>query len=130
MIGREIAVDSVAALLRHARTAEARTILEIGTGHGDVTLALAGLLPPDGLLITMEPDAPIATAARQRFGAAGFADRISVIVGEPARFLHKIRGPFDVIVRRVPDEAGTLRERLAPLLRPGGVLIEATRNIV
>ena len=56
-------------------------ILEIGTGAGDGTLALAATLPPDGLLITMEADAARAAIARRRFADAGLADRVSVIVG-------------------------------------------------
>jgi predicted O-methyltransferase YrrM len=95
-------------------------ILEIGTGDGEGTLVLAALLDADGLLITIEPDAALAAAARRRFAAAGFGDRISVIIGEPARFLHKIRGPFDLIVQRRPDAA--LGERLAGLLAPGGIM--------
>jgi predicted O-methyltransferase YrrM len=98
-------------------------ILEIGTGDGDGTLALAATLPPDGLLITMEADAARATAARQRFSDAGVSDRVSVIVGEPGRFLHKIRGPFDLIVQNDPDDRSGLHQRLIALLAPGGVLI-------
>lgn len=130
MIGREIDAGSLESLATLARNAGATRILEIGTGAGDVTLTLAAVLPANGLLITMEADAAAAAVARDRFSAAGAGQLISVIVGEPSRFLHKIRGPFDVIVRRLPDEAGGLRERVAPLLRPGGILIDATRNIV
>jgi predicted O-methyltransferase YrrM len=99
-----------------------KRVLEIGTGNGEATLQLAKTLPPAGLLITMEQDASLAAEARRRFSEAGFADRISVIVGEPARFLHKIRGPFDLIVQRRGDHA--LRARLQALLAPDGVLID------
>ena len=98
-------------------------ILEIGTGDGAATLELAAALPADGLLITMEPDASLAAIARQRFAAAGLGDRISVIVGEPARFLHKIRGPFDLIVIRRPDAA--LRARLDALATGHGLALVA-----
>lgn len=96
-----------------------KRILEIGTGTGEGTLALAASLDADGLLITIEPDASLAAAARRRFAEAGYGDRISVIVGEPARFLHKIRGPFDLIVSR-PDT--NLRARLEGLLAAGGIM--------
>src|SRR6476469_2543161 len=97
-----------------------RRILEIGTGNGEGTLALAASLDADGVLITMEPDASLAAEARRSFAEAGYGDRISVIVGEPARFLHKIRGPFDLIVERRPD--ASLRARLEGLLAAGGIM--------
>ena len=106
----------------------ARRILEIGTGDGEKTLALAKDLTEDGLLITMERDPSAAAAARRRFSAAGHGDRISVIVGEPARFLHKLRGPFDVIVDNDPDDTALRHARLIAMLSPGGVLIRGDRK--
>jgi predicted O-methyltransferase YrrM len=97
-------------------------ILEIGSGRGDATVLLAAALPADGLLIGMEADAGLAAEARERLRGAGYADRVSVIVGEPARFLHKVRGPFDVIVQHHHDLP---REKVSALLRPGGMLIRA-----
>lgn len=104
-----------------ARSMGARRILEIGTGSGRTTLQLAAALPADGMLITMEPDRAVAAQARRIFSAAGLGDRISVIGGEPARFLHKVRGPFDVVSHHGGPEPS--RERLTALLRSGGVLI-------
>lgn len=95
-------------------------ILEIGTGAGDVTLHLAKSLAGNGMLLTMEADAAAAASARQRFAQAGLAASINVIVGESIRFLHKVRGPFDVIVvnnRDVP------RGQVMRLLAPGGVVV-------
>ncbi|MBY0493196.1 MAG: methyltransferase domain-containing protein [Cyanobacteria bacterium] len=100
-------------------------ILEIGAGRGDVTLALAATLPKDGLLIAMEVDPAAAAAARDRLRSGGYDDRVSVIVGEPARFLHKVRGPFDVIVQHQVDLP---RDKVVALLRPGGMLIDADRK--
>jgi len=103
-------------------------ILEIGTGRGDGTLLLAAALPADGLLIGMEADPALAAAARERLRVAGFDDRVSVIVGEPARFLHKVRGPFDVIVEHPAATRELPRGRLDALLRPGGVLIRGDKK--
>jgi predicted O-methyltransferase YrrM len=113
---------------RPAEASSRRRILEIGTGDGNGTLALAATLPPDGLLITMESDPTRAAAARQRLSDAGVSDRVSVIVGEPGRFLHKIRGPFDLIVQNDPDDRDGLHQRLIALLAPGGVLIRGDRK--
>jgi predicted O-methyltransferase YrrM len=72
------------------------------------------------MLITMEADPAVAAAARQRFAATGYGDRISVIVGETSRFLHKVGGPFDVISE---NRHSAPRDRLLALLRAGGILI-------
>ena len=106
-----------------AQSVDAKRILEIGTGDGSLTLSMVSALPPDGMLITMEADPSAASAARQVFAAAGHADRISVIVGDPLRFLHKVRGPFDLILHR--GDLDPVQPRLMALLRSGGVLISA-----
>lgn len=109
-----------------ARALGAKRILEIGTGDGYATLQLASALPADGMLITIEADPAVAAKARQAFAIAGHADRISVIAGLPSRFLHKVSGPFDLVVEH--GTSGASRERLLALLRTGGVLIDAHRQ--
>lgn len=99
-------------------------LLQIGTGNGHATLLLARSLPPDALVISMEADPRAAAAARRSFSDAGYGDRISVIVGEPARFLHKLRGPFDVIHVNLAGYAAPARARIGALLAPGGALIK------
>ena len=105
-----------------------KRILEIGAGTGDATLELAATLPADGLLITIEADGTRAAEARRRFAGAGLADRITVIAGEPRRFLYKIRGPFDLIVHHDPDDADGLHDTLIAMLAPGGVLIQGNKK--
>ena len=107
-----------------AKGCSARRILEIGTCIGYSTLWLATALPADGALITMEYDAARATRARDHFAAAGYADRISVIVGDATRFLHKVAGPFDLIFQDSDKQLyEPMLDRLVELLRPGGVLM-------
>jgi caffeoyl-CoA O-methyltransferase len=102
----------------------ARRILEIGSGAGHSTLALATTLPSDGMMITMEIDATRASQVRERLGAAGHDHRVSVMVGDATRFLHKVAGPFDFIFldgdQRQYDQ---MLDRLVDLLRPGGLLV-------
>jgi len=111
-----------------AEASSRRRILEIGASKGDGTLALARTLPEDGQLITIDPHAEHAIATRQSFSDAGFGDRIVLIVAEPRRFLHKIRGPFDLIVHNDPDDADGLHDRLIAMLAPGGVLIRGNKK--
>ena len=102
----------------------ARNILEIGTAIGFSALWMAGALPADGRLITIELDPERAEIARANIARAGRSDQISVIVGDGMRYLHKVAGPFDLIFQ---DSHKPLYEpmldRLVELLRTGGVLI-------
>jgi predicted O-methyltransferase YrrM len=116
--------DTGALLHSLARACGARRILEIGTAIGYSTLWLATALPADGALITMEYDPSRAARARDHFAAAGYADRISVIVGDATRFLHKVAGPFDLIFQDSDKKLyAPMLDRLVELLRPGGVLV-------
>lgn len=121
--------DTAALLQTLSLDCGARRILEIGTGTGQFTLSLAATLPPDGMMISMEADAAVAGRARSQLAAAGYAGRVSVMVGDAARFLHKIAGPFDLIVQASsPAAYESMLDRLVALLRPNGVLV--TDNIV
>ena len=107
-----------------ARGCGAKRILEIGTCIGYSTLWMATALPADGALITMEFDAARAARARDHFAAAGYADRVSVIVGDATRFLHKVSGPFDLIFQDSDKQLyEPMLDRLVELLRPGGLLV-------
>jgi caffeoyl-CoA O-methyltransferase len=120
----------VGALLRVLATASgARRILEIGTAIGYSGLWLAGALPPDGMLLTMEMNPERAAAARENFAKAGLADRVNVIVGDAQRMIAKVAGPFDLIFQDGDKHAyAPMLDRLVALLRPGGLLV--TDNVL
>ncbi len=104
--------------------AGARRVLEIGAANGYAALWLARSLPHDGGLFSIEVDPRRAAMARTHLAAAGLGDRAHVIVGDAARMVHKVAGPFDVIFN-AGDEGrhAPPLDRLAALLRPGGVLV-------
>jgi predicted O-methyltransferase YrrM len=120
----------VGALLRVLATAiGAKRILEIGTAIGYSGIWLAGALPPDGSLFTMEMDPERAREARENFTRAGVAERVSVIIGDAQRMIAKVAGPFDLIFQDGSKQLYTpLLDRLVALLRPGGLLI--TDNVL
>jgi predicted O-methyltransferase YrrM len=128
-IGRDMQLPLIAAeggsLLRVLTLAVGATrILEIGTAIGYSGIWLAGALPPDGMLLTIEIKPDRAKVARENFALAGLADRVNVIVGDAARVLAKVAGPFDVIFQDGHKlQYGPLLDRLVELLRPGGLLI-------
>jgi predicted O-methyltransferase YrrM len=111
------------------RAVGARRILEIGTAIGYSGSWLARALEPGGLLLTIEFDAARADRARHNFERTGVADRANVMVGDAARLVHKVAGPFDLIFND-GDKAQyePLLDRLVTLLRPGGLLV--TDNVL
>lgn len=124
-------VDAQTGALLHAmtRAVGARRVLEIGTAIGYSALWIATALPADGMLITLERDQTRAARARDHFARAEVAERISVMVGDADRYLHKVAGPFDLIFQD-GDKAfyEPMLDRLLGLLRSGGVLV--TDNIL
>src|SRR5215475_13743145 len=120
----------VGALLRVLATSiGATSILEIGTAVGYSGIWLAGALPPGGTLLTMEMDPERAREARDNFARACLADRVSVIVGDAARMVAKVAGPFDLIFQDGDKKLyEPLLDRLVSLLRPGGLLV--TDNVL
>jgi predicted O-methyltransferase YrrM len=120
----------VGALLRVlALAVGARRILEIGTAIGYSGIWLAGALPADGMLITMERDPERVRTARLNFERAGLADRVSVVAGDAQRMIAKVAGPFDLIFQDGAKELYVpLLERTVELLRPGGLLV--TDNVL
>ena len=120
----------VGALLRVlASSLGATRILEIGTAIGYSGIWLAGALPADGTLLTMEMNSERARVARENFTRAGLADRVSVVVGDAQRMLAKVSGPFDLIFQDGDKRLyAPMLDRLVGLLRPGGLLV--TDNVL
>lgn len=120
----------VGALLRVLATAVgAMRILEIGTAIGYSGIWLAGALPRNGMLLTMERNEERARLARAHFARAGLADRASVLVGDAERMLAKVAGPFDLIFQDGDKRLySPLLDRLVDRLRPGGLLV--TDNVL
>ena len=120
----------VGALLRVLATSIGATrILEIGTAIGYSGIWLAGALPADGMLMTMEVDQERARVARDNFARAGLADRANVIVGNAERMLAKVSGPFDLIFQDGDKRLYVpMLDRLIDLLRPRGLLV--TDNVL
>jgi predicted O-methyltransferase YrrM len=102
----------------------ARRVLEIGTAIGYSTVWLARAMPAGSVLFTFEHDRDRASAARQNFATAGVADIVNVMVGDAARLVHKVSGPFDLIFQDGDKQLyEPLLDRLLDLLRPGGLLV-------
>ncbi len=106
------------------RATGAERVLEIGAGTGASGLEIAGALPPRGRLLTLEQDPAAGLQARAAFTAAGLDQRVTVLIGDAVRYLHKIAGPFDFILQdSEPSQYSGLHEKLVLLLGAGGLLV-------
>lgn len=129
-LGLPLIDASVGRLLSVVATAiGARRALEIGTAIGYSGLWIAKALASDGRLLTIEMDPDRARTARDHFARAGLGDRVSVMIGDAKGLLAKVAGPLDLIFQDGDKLLyGPLLDRLAALLRPGGVLV--TDNVL
>ena len=104
----------------------AKRVLLIAGGASPVDLAQT--LPSGGMLIVMDEDVDRGSRTRQRLAEAGLADRATVILGDPARMLYKIGGPFDLIVCEDRRAGDRLRATFEKLLAPHGRLMMTLEN--
>lgn len=109
-----------------AATVDARRVLEVGTLGGYSALWLLSLLPPGARLVTLEKEPEHAEVAREAFERAGLAERVELVVGDARETIGRLEPvpPFDVAFLDADKEGYPLyRERVAGLLRPGGLLL-------
>jgi caffeoyl-CoA O-methyltransferase len=76
---------------------EARSVLEIGTFSGYSALAMAGGLPSEGHIVTLELDEAHAGLARRAILESPHADKIEVVIGPALESLEHLPGPFDFV---------------------------------
>jgi predicted O-methyltransferase YrrM len=107
-----------------ARIHGARSVLEIGTLGGYSTIWLAGALPADGRLVSLEVSPEHAEVARKNIARAGFADRVEILVGPALDTLPTLTGPYDLVFIDADkrNNPGYVREAVR-LTRPGGVIV-------
>jgi predicted O-methyltransferase YrrM len=83
------------------RLAGARTVLELGTLGGYSTIWLAGALPADGRLVTLEANPDYAALAQSNIARAGYGELVEIRVGPALQTLSVLAeegaGPFDAI---------------------------------
>ncbi|NTX26470.1 O-methyltransferase [Burkholderia pyrrocinia] len=106
----------------------ARRILEVGTLGGYSTIWLARALPPGGTLVTLELSPEHAKVATQNIARAGFAEVVSVIVGNAkdslARLVDAGDAPFDFIfIDADKDNNPVYLDAALKLSRPGTVIV-------
>ena len=87
------------------RMAGAKKVVEFGTLAGYSAIRMAKALPPDGHLWSLEFDPKHAAVARANIEAAGFAAKVTVLVGPALDALPELDklAPFDTVCIPTPD---------------------------
>ena len=111
-----------------ARMSGARRILEVGTLGGYSAIWLAGALPPDGRLVTLELDPRYAAVARANLARAGVDRLAEVRVGSALETLPALAAeggpPFDLVFIDADKRSAAEHLRWAlELTRAGGVIV-------
>jgi predicted O-methyltransferase YrrM len=108
------------------RSLGARRIVECGTSYGVSTLYLAAAVRANGggTAIATEYEPAKAAAARANFAEAGLTEFIDLREGDLRETLKAIEGPVDFVLMDIWTEiARPALERVAPLLRPGAIVL-------
>ena len=99
-------------------------ILEVGTAVGYSTLLMAGVMPENCRITTIEKYEKRIPIAKQNFKTAGREDKITLLEGDAAEILAELSQPFDFIFM---DAAKGQYMHFLPdvlrLLAPGGLLV-------
>ena len=108
---------------REAGIAPGMKVLDVGSGAGDVSLALAGIVGPEGRVIGVDMNPDIVETARARAEAAGH-EHVEFVAGD-ARTLD-VGNDFDAVVGRLvlmymADPTEAVRG-FVQRLRPGGIV--------
>jgi len=111
-----------------ARSIGAKRILEVGTLGGYSSIWLAGALPADGRLITLEADPRHADVARANLARAGLGDIVEVRLGRALDSLPQLesegQGPFDFVFIDADKPNNTpYFEWALRLTRPGSLIV-------
>lgn len=118
------ATGSLLSLL--TRVADAKHVVEIGTGAGVSGLWLLAGMPTDGILTTIDPEPEHHQAAREAFRDAGIApSRTRLITGAPTDVLTRLADDsYDVVFIDGPllNYPAFVAEAIR-ILRPGGVVV-------
>jgi len=99
-------------------------VLEVGTGSGYHAAILAEIVNPDGTtgghVYTVERLPELAEQARRNLAEAGYADRVTVVVGDGSKGLPE-KAPFDRIL--VTAAAPRIPPSLKKQLKVGGRIV-------
>lgn len=115
-------VGQLLALL--ARSKNARTVFEMGSGYGYSAIWFAGALPAGGMVHCTDGSEKNREKAMAYFEQAGVRDKTTFRVGNALELIDEAEGPFDIIFNDIDKQDYPAALELAvPKLAPGGLFI-------
>ena len=107
-----------------ARSTAARRVLEIGMAIGYSVVHLAGALPHDGQVVTIEPSDEMIARSEDYLRRASLRERVRIERGRALEVLPRLGETFDLVfLDAVKEEYAQYLELSLPLLRVGGVVV-------
>jgi predicted O-methyltransferase YrrM len=107
-----------------ARTTGARKALEIGMAIGYSVVHLARGMGERGLVVTIEPNEEMISAANGYLDRANLMDQVKIERGKALDVMPGIEDTFDLLyIDAVKEEYKQYLDLGIPMLRPGGVII-------
>ncbi|MBI4161282.1 MAG: O-methyltransferase [Acidobacteria bacterium] len=128
-LGRRRGFPIVGPLVGHlvfclARSIEARSVFELGSGFGYSAYWFARAVGPGGRVYLTDRSRENLDQAREFLTRAGLADRTLFLEGDALEILPGHPGPFDILFNDIDKEDyPEVLPTAAPRLRPGGLLI-------
>jgi len=109
--------------LREAGLRPGMKVLDVGAGHGDVSVLVARLVGAEGSVVALDQSASAVAAIERRAQTLGLR-HVRAVQGDVGR--ERFDTPFDAVIGRFvlmynPEVTGVLRH-LATHLRPGGLI--------
>jgi predicted O-methyltransferase YrrM len=110
-------------LAETVREQRVKTVLEVGTLVGYSAILIAGNLPHDGRIDTIEINPQSAELARNNIERVGYTERIHIHIGNALEVIPAIDREFDMVfIDAAKDEYFDYLKLAEPKLKRGGVV--------
>ena len=119
-----IGAEKAKIVTRVVDEAKPMQVLEVGTNIGYSAIVIASHMSEGSHLTTIELDKVHAREAEVNINKAGFAEKVSILVGDALTLIPSVDGPIDLaFVDAEKDEYGKYLTLIEPKLHPGSVII-------
>jgi caffeoyl-CoA O-methyltransferase len=111
-------------LFAFAKSVQAKTVLELGSGFGYSAYWFAKAMGKDGTIVCTDSDSSNAERAREYFRRGKVAAKLDFRTGDALKIIDELNGSFDIIFNDLSKHEYPKVVRMAvPKLRKGGLLI-------